>query len=158
MDPRSYLSLLAASGLSAALFSAVFVLAFLAKLLTQGKLNPLYLLGFALAAWVGLYLARYALRACFTLSENSPEEVPKPKARPSVTGQIMLLARATKGRLSASEVAAATHLSVEESHRALKTLVKSGIADIWLNDAGGVVYVFPELFEDFKETARSPLD
>ena len=155
MDPRSYLSLLAASGLSVALFSAVFVLAFLAKLLTQGKLNALYLLGFTVTAWVAWSLTRYALQALIG-SEDSPTALPK--AHRSVTGQIMLLARAAKGRLSASEVAAATHLSVEESHRALKTLVKSGIADIWLNDAGGVVYVFPELFEDFKETARSPLD
>ncbi len=162
MDKRSYLSLLAASGLSLALFSMVFVLAFLAKAFTQGKLNVLYLLGFTVAAWVGVYVTRYALRAfaglTTELAESGVIEVPAPKPRASLVGQIMLLARASKGRLSASEVAAATHLSVNESHQMLRTLVKQGIADIWLNNAGGVVYVFPELFEDFKETARSPLD
>ena len=79
MDKRSYLSLLAASGLSLALFSMVFVLAFLAKAFTQGKLNVLYLLGFTVAAWVGVYVTRYALRAFAVLAaepiENSSMEI-----------------------------------------------------------------------------------
>ena len=155
MDQRSYLSLAAGLGSSVAFLSAAFALAFLAKLLTQGELRILYLLGFTAAAWLGGFVARYAFRA---LGEpESPEDRPtSPKPRASVMGQIMLLARSAKGRLSASEVAAATNLSVAESHQVLKGLIEEGVADIWINDAGGLVYVFPELLEDFKETAKSP--
>ena len=154
MDRRSYLSLLAGLGSSVALFSVVFALAF-AKLLTQGEGRILYLLGFAVAACVGSYLARHALRGLMDL--RTPPEHSSPAPRSPFAGQVMLLARSTKGRLSASEVAAATSLSVAESHRVLRSLVKEGAADIWITDEGGVVYVFPELFEGFKETARSPL-
>lgn len=155
MDQRSYLSLAAGLGSSVAFLSAVFALAFLAKLLTQGELRALYLLGFTAAAWLGGVTARYAFRA-LAESEDLAEPPLVPKPRASVIGQIMLLARSAKGRLSASEVAAATNLSVAESHQVLRGLIKEGVADIWINDAGGLVYVFPELLEDFKETAKSP--
>ena len=154
MDRKSYLSLIAGSGLSAALFSSVFALALLTKTLTQGELRVLYLFGFVAAAWAGGLVTRYALR---TLAAEPPvEERPDPKPSSPAKGHVMLLARSAKGRLSASEVAAATKLSVAESHQVLKGLIKEGVADIWITDSGGVVYVFPELLEDFKESAKSP--
>ncbi len=155
MDRKSYLSLIAGSGLSAALFSSVFALALLTKALTQGELRVLYLFGFVAAAWASGLVTRYTLRA---LADEPPaKEHPDPRPSSSVKGHVMLLARSAKGRLSASEVAAATKLSVAESHQVLKGLIKEGVADIWITDSGGVVYVFPELLEDFKEGARSPL-
>jgi uncharacterized protein (DUF1501 family) len=157
MDKRSYLSLAVGLGMSVALFSSVFVLAFVAKLLTRGQLDILSLLGFAGVGWVGGYGARYALRATVRLADEAEERPLALKPRAALEGQIMLLARAAKGVVSAAEVAAATQLSADESHQALRALVKQGTAEIWVTDEGGLVYAFPELLEGFKEGARSPL-
>lgn len=157
MDRRSYLSLLAGLGFSSTLFSAVLTSTFVAKLLTQGHVNILYLFGFAAATWGAGYLTYYALHAA-ARSEAPPK--PEPVRRAPINSpkrQIMLLAQATKGRLSASEVAAATRLSLDESRYELESLVREGVAEIWLTDEGGFVYVFPELFAGFKDNAKNPL-
>lgn len=157
MDRRSYLSLLAGLGLSAGFFSAVFALALVAKLLTQGRLRLLPLLAFTLIAWAGLRLARYALRAAAEVRDRRPEPRPVPEPSGSSAGQVMLLARAAKGRLSATEVAVATGLTVDASRDVLEALIREGVAELWLNDDGGFVYAFPELLEGFKDGAKSPL-
>lgn len=159
MDKRSYFSLLAGLGFSLGLFSLAFTLAFIAQLLTQGQTRPLYLLAFATISYIGWLLTRYAFRAAHTLDIETPAAQPaSPRFRPSLEEQILLLARAAKGRLSASEVAAVTHLGLDESHNELKKLVKVGVAEMWVTDEGGFVYVFPEFFAGFKESARDPLE
>ena len=158
MDKRSYLSLLAGFGFSAALFSSVFALALVAKLFSQGRTNVLYLFGFALAAVAAWALARYAFLAAARLEPPVPAtRSAPPKPRAPLPGQVMLLARAAGGRLSATEVAAATGLTVDVSREVLEELIREGVAELWLNDDGGYVYAFPELFRDFKDGAKSPL-
>ena len=158
MDKRSYLSLLAGFGSSAAIFSSAFVLVFVVKLFSQGRTSILYLLGFALAAIAGWASARYALQAAARLEPAVPAgRSTPPKPRAPLPGQVMLLARAAEGRLSATEVAAATGLTVDASREVLEELIREGVAELWLNDDGGYVYVFPELFKGFKNGAKSPL-
>ena len=55
------------------------------------------------------------------------------------------------------EVAAATGLTVAVSREVLEELIREGVAELWINDDGGYVYAFPELFRDFKDSAKSPL-
>lgn len=155
MDKRSYLSLLTGFGLSAALFSSAFALTLLVKLFAAGRTNLLYLLGFSLAAAAAWSLTRYALNAVTQIVA----EVPVRRARPQASAeqQVMLLARAAKGRLSAAEVAAATGLTADASHEVLEGLIRAGVAELWLSEGGGFVYAFPELLEGFKDGAKSPL-
>ena len=158
MDKRSYLSLLVGFGFSAAVFSSAFALALVAKLFSQGRTNVLYLLGFALTAAAAWALARYAFLAAARLEPPVPAtRSAPPKPRSPLPGQVMLLARAAGGRLSATEVAAATGLTVDVSREVLEELIREGVAELWLNDDGGYVYAFPELFRDFKDGAKSPL-
>ncbi len=49
-----------------------------------------------------------------------------------------------------------THLTLHESHQALRGLVKQGVAEVWVTDEGGIVYVFPELFAGYKDGASGP--
>ena len=155
LDKRSYLSLLAGLGGSTLFFSAVFSLALVVKLLTRGTPNGLYLAGFGAVGYAAWRLTKYALRAAAELAEPDPPPDVTPKQQ-KLHGQVMQLAQAAKGRLSASDVAAATHLGITESHRLLKTLVKKGVAEVWVTDDGGLVYVFPEFFAGFKEGASDP--
>ena len=156
LDKRSYLSLLAGLGGSLLLFSAVFALALVAKLLTQGTSNGFYLAGFGAVGYAAWRLTKYALRTAAELVEPEPPIHTTPKGQVRLESQVMQLAQAAKGRLSASDVAAGTHLGITESHRLLKALVKKGVAEVWVTDNGGLVYVFPEFFAGFKEGANDP--
>ena len=153
LDKRSYLSLLAGLGGSTLLFSAVFMLALVAKLLTKGTPNGLYLAGFGAVGYAAWRLTKYAVRTAAALAEPAPSVTPQQQ---KLRGQVMQLAQAAGGRLSASDVAAGTHLGITESHRLLKALVKQGVAEVWVRDDGGLVYVFPEFFAGFKEGASDP--
>ncbi|MDH5682437.1 MAG: hypothetical protein OEZ36_12680 [Spirochaetota bacterium] len=57
--------------------------------------------------------------------------------------QILKLAKAKYGRLTVSEVALGTSLSLEEADAALKQFVIGGYANMEVTDEGAIVYDFP---------------
>jgi hypothetical protein len=73
----------------------------------------------------------------------------------SVERVILKTAKANKGVLSASELALAANISVEEAKRELDALVSKGHAELRVRKSGTLVYTIPDLmnsdepFEDF---------
>lgn len=150
MEKRSYLSLLSGVGFSLLMMSALFVISFLLKFLTTGHLHLFYMLLFAGAGYAGYYLIK------LTFPWNLKDAAAKPKDFTKLRQQVLLLAQAQKGRVAVSEVAKLTGLSLNESTTLLKDLVREGLAEVWVTEQGGLVYVFKEFFPDYKESAQDP--
>lgn len=58
--------------------------------------------------------------------------------------EILKLAKATGGELTLMQVAADTTLSIDESRQFLEELVTEGIAQMIVDEAGVIVYQFPD--------------
>ena len=70
--------------------------------------------------------------------------------------RIVRLARQRQGRLTVTETAAETAMTVEESEEILKKLADSGYVEVEISDSGMMVYRFPEvLFSHEKMWSRS---
>lgn len=77
----------------------------------------------------------------------------------AIEGEILRLAMAQRGRLTATEVATAIALSPEEAKAALDALVAREVADLAVSDAGVLVYTFHEARHlGGKHEARGLLD
>jgi TM2 domain-containing membrane protein YozV/predicted transcriptional regulator len=60
---------------------------------------------------------------------------------------ILKTAKANKGILTASEVALAANISVEEARKDLDTMVNKGFAELRVRQSGTLVYVIPDLMD-----------
>lgn len=70
--------------------------------------------------------------------------------------RVVRLARQRGGRLTVTETAADTGLTVEEAAEILKRLADGGFVEVEITDAGLIVYRFPEvLFAHEKHWSRS---
>ncbi|MDR3333671.1 MAG: TM2 domain-containing protein [Treponema sp.] len=69
------------------------------------------------------------------------------KEKETVERVILKLAKEQKGVLSASEVALAANVSIEEAKKNLDTLVSKGFAEIRVRKTGTLVYTIPEMMD-----------
>jgi len=60
---------------------------------------------------------------------------------------ILRMAKENKGVLSASEVALAANISVEEAKRDLDAMVSKGFAELRVRQSGALVYTIPDLMD-----------
>jgi TM2 domain-containing membrane protein YozV len=65
----------------------------------------------------------------------------------TVERTILRLAKANKGILTASEVALAANISVEEAKKDLEALVSKGFAELRVRKSGTLVYTVPDLMD-----------
>ncbi|MDR3171609.1 MAG: TM2 domain-containing protein [Treponema sp.] len=69
------------------------------------------------------------------------------KEKETVERVILKLAKEQKGVLSASEVALAANIPMEEAKKNLDTLVSKGFAEIRVRKTGTLVYTIPEMMD-----------
>ena len=69
------------------------------------------------------------------------------REKESVERTILRLAKENKGILSASEVALAANISIEEAKKDLDALVSKGFAELRVRKSGGLVYTIPDLMD-----------
>jgi Fic family protein len=69
------------------------------------------------------------------------------KEKESVERVILTIAKENKGILTASEVALASHISMDEAKKNLDALVSKGFAEIRVRKSGTLVYTLPELMD-----------
>jgi hypothetical protein len=69
------------------------------------------------------------------------------KEKESPERSILKIAKENKGVLTASEVALAANISIDEAKKALDTLVSKGFAEIRVRKSGTLVYTLPELMD-----------
>jgi len=65
----------------------------------------------------------------------------------SVERVILKLAKTNKGILTASEVALAANITVEEARRDLDAMVSKGFAELRVRQSGSLVYTIPDLMD-----------
>ncbi|MDR1948176.1 MAG: TM2 domain-containing protein [Spirochaetaceae bacterium] len=75
------------------------------------------------------------------------------KEKESIERVILKLAKENRGILTASEVALAANVSMEEAKKDLDALVSKGFAEIRVRQSGTLVYTIPELMD-----SDSPLE
>ena len=66
----------------------------------------------------------------------------------SVEHAILRLAKKNKGILSASEVALAANISIEEARKDLDAMVSKGFAELRVRQSGCLVYTIPDLMDN----------
>jgi Fic family protein len=69
------------------------------------------------------------------------------KEKEPVERVILTLAKENKGIITASEVALAANISMDEAKKDLDALVSKGFADIRVRKSGTLVYTLPELMD-----------
>jgi TM2 domain-containing membrane protein YozV/predicted transcriptional regulator len=69
------------------------------------------------------------------------------REKESVERIILKLAKENRGILTASEVALAANISIEEAKKDLDALVSKGFAEIRVRKSGTLVYTLPELMD-----------
>ena len=67
------------------------------------------------------------------------------REKESVERTILRIAKENKGVLTASEVALAANISIEDAKRDLDALVSKGFAELRVRKSGTLVYTIPEL-------------
>jgi predicted transcriptional regulator len=67
------------------------------------------------------------------------------REKETVERVILKLAKENKGILTASEVALAANISIDEAKKDLDTLVSKGFAEIRVRKTGTLVYTIPEM-------------
>lgn len=114
----------------------------------------------ALALTVGLPAAGAALLARGHFAEQSRVAGRKAELRRNtIDAEILRLAAAHQGRLTAVEVAAALSMRPEDAAEALKQLGIRGQADVQVTDDGVLVYTFYDVRHlAGKSTAKGVLD
>ena len=66
----------------------------------------------------------------------------------SVERAILRLAKANKGILTASELALAANVPIEEAKKDLDAMVSKGFAELRVRQSGALVYTIPDLMDD----------
>ena len=69
------------------------------------------------------------------------------KEKESVERAILRLAKTNKGILTASEVALAANIPIEEAKRDLDAMVSKGYAELRVRQSGTLVYTIPDLMD-----------
>jgi TM2 domain-containing membrane protein YozV/predicted transcriptional regulator len=69
------------------------------------------------------------------------------KEKESIERIILKLAKENQGILTASEVALAANISIDEAKKNLDTLVSKGVAELRVRRSGTLVYTLPELMD-----------
>ena len=67
------------------------------------------------------------------------------REKDSIERIILKTAKANKGILTASEVALAANISVEEAKKDLEAMVSKGIAELRVRQSGALVYTIPDM-------------
>ena len=143
---------LGVSGFVLMAFSTPCVLAMLNDLLfahTDNVSGALLIGGFCAFGAVGGFLMMIASlikrRKSFRLTREEERDLLK-------------VANSMQGRLTATELALQSDLSIKESQLALDLLLKRGIAETWPSNDGRLIYVFPEFANrGDRFTAKDPL-
>ena len=73
------------------------------------------------------------------------------REKENVERVILKLAKSNKGILTASELALAANISVEEARRDLDAMVSKGFAELRVRQSGTLVYTIPDLMDDSNE-------
>ncbi len=73
-------------------------------------------------------------------------------------GEIIRLAQRKKGRLTVTEVAAATSLTLEEAEKILQEMVTRGYVGLKVTNSGILVYEFYEITRGDKDSAKGILE
>lgn len=82
-----------------------------------------------------------------TLRNVSDGEVRIVREKESIERVILKLAKTNKGILTASEVALAGNISIEEAKRDLDAMVSKGFAELRVRNSGVLVYTIPDLMD-----------
>jgi len=69
------------------------------------------------------------------------------REKESVERVILKMAKANKGVLTASELALAANITVEDARRDLDAMVSKGFAELRVRQSGTLVYTIPDLME-----------
>ena len=69
------------------------------------------------------------------------------REKESVEHVILKMAKTNKGILTASELALAANISVEEAKRDLDAMVSKGFAELRVRQSGTLVYTIPDLMD-----------
>lgn len=83
------------------------------------------------------FLARWGFR------KPGPDQS-QPEVHSAQIREILQLAKAAEGELTLMQVAADTTLSIEESRQFLEELVTEGMAQMIVDEAGVILYQFPD--------------
>jgi TM2 domain-containing membrane protein YozV/predicted transcriptional regulator len=70
------------------------------------------------------------------------------REKESVERIILMLAKENKGILTASELALAANISMEDAKRDLDALVSKGFAELRVRKSGALVYTIPDLMDN----------
>jgi len=70
------------------------------------------------------------------------------REKESVEHTILKLAKANKGILTASELALAASISVDDAKKDLDAMVSKGYAELRVRQSGNLVYTIPDLMDD----------
>ena len=70
------------------------------------------------------------------------------REKESIERVILRTAKANKGILTASEVALAANISVEEARKCLDIMVSKGFAELRVRQSGTLVYTIPDLMDN----------
>jgi len=73
------------------------------------------------------------------------------REKENVERVILKLAKSNKGILTASELALAANIAVEEARRDLDAMVSKGFAELRVRQSGTLVYTIPDLMDDSNE-------
>jgi len=73
------------------------------------------------------------------------------REKKSVEQSILKLAKENKGVLTASEVALAANISIDDAKKDLDALVTKGYAEMRVRKSGSLVYVIPDLMDSNEE-------
>jgi len=82
-----------------------------------------------------------------TMRNVGDGEVRIVREKESVERVILKLAKTNKGILTASEVALAGNISIEEAKRDLDAMVSKGFAELRVRNTGSLVYTIPDLMD-----------
>jgi len=69
------------------------------------------------------------------------------REKESIERVILRVAKANKGILTASEVALAANIPIEEAKRDLDAMVSKGYAELRVRQSGALVYTIPDLMD-----------
>ena len=69
------------------------------------------------------------------------------REKESIERTILRIAKENKGVITASEVALAANISIDEAKRDLDALVSKGIAELRVRKSGSLVYTIPEIMD-----------
>lgn len=63
-------------------------------------------------------------------------------------GQVLLLAKQCRGRITVAELAVETSFGIDEAKAALHECAQKGVAELQMTDSGHEVYLFPAFLEE----------